>query len=78
MLKVVSAIAAAALIAGAMVAFLGTSEAVNAGIPDAALRADRLVTEQAPACLNRGWPYVDRGCEHRDTPHVRLVTTDRI
>jgi hypothetical protein len=77
MLKVLSAMAAAALIAGAIVAFLGTSEAVNAGTPDAAVKADRLATAPAPACINRGWPYFDQGCRTGQAHPVRLVTTDR-
>jgi hypothetical protein len=77
MLKVISAVAAAALIAGGIVAFLGTSATVNAGTPDAAVRGDVLATEAAPGCVNRGWPYFDHGCRSRDARTVRLVTTDR-
>jgi hypothetical protein len=78
MLKILSAIATAALIAGAIVAFIGTSETVDAGTPEAAQTANRLVNEAGSTCINRGWPYFDHGCPHGEARPVRLVTTDRI
>jgi hypothetical protein len=75
MLKIMSAMAAAALIAGGIVAFLGTGAAVNAGTAEAV--HDRRATGVPPVCVNRGWPYFDRGCRAEAHP-VRLVTTDRI
>jgi hypothetical protein len=82
MLKIFSAIAAAALIAGAIVAFPGSSDTVNAGTPEAARKVDRLITEAAPACTQRGWPYYNLGCPQKPDGSpvrpVRLISTDRL
>jgi hypothetical protein len=82
MLKIFSAIAAAALIAGAIVAFPGSSNTVSASTPEAARNGDPLITDAASACTQRGWPYYNLGCRlQRDSSPirpVRLVSTDRL
>jgi hypothetical protein len=80
MLKMVSAMVAAAVIASALVAFPGLSASVNAST--VAHKGDRLdLTLRMASCRQMAWPYYDQGCRS-DAPRpgqaVRLVTTDRI
>ena len=68
MLKTVTAIAFAALVAGAITGFPvvdPVSATSTAGVEQIA----------APTCPNRGWPY--RDCTE-GAASVRLITTDRL
>jgi hypothetical protein len=80
MLKMVSAMVAAAVIASALVAFPGLSASVSAGT--AAHKGDRLdLTLRMASCRQMAGPYYDQSCRKdagRPGPAVRLVTTDRI
>lgn len=90
MIKALTAIAAAALIATLAIVLPGMTPAVSANTPDAAgvqqpaVKGDRLAIHQlGEACSQRAWPYYDREClfEARwqgDTRKVRFVTTDRL
>ena len=79
MFKTFSALAAAAVIAGALTLLLPGFGSVNASTPPA--KTDRADTID---CERQGWPYYQRGCirdESRNAGRaktVRLVTTDRI
>lgn len=76
MTKTVLAIAAAALVAGAMVMLPALSPTVEAGI--VAQKGDRLdLTLRMASCLQRGWPY-DQACAKHSGRPVRLVSTDRL
>lgn len=84
MLKLMSAIVAAALIAAAVASFAPSSSA-DAGTPERGRKGDRLdrvAAPEAPACVERGWPYHGYGCRARSAielpPPVRLVSTDRL
>jgi hypothetical protein len=80
MLKMVSAMLAAAAIAGALVVFPGLSPSVHAGT--VARKGDRLdLTLRMASCRQMAWPYYDQSCRKdagRPGHPVRLVTTDRI
>ena len=85
MLKTVYAIAAAAIVAGAFVAFLSLAMQVeaNAHVPGA--KGDRAdIRPLAGDCSQRAWPYFEAGCL-RDARNpdgaarrVRIVSTDRL
>lgn len=85
MLKTVYAIAAAAIVAGAFVAFLSFAmqAEANAHVPGA--KGDRADARPLAAdCSQRAWPYFEAGCL-RDTRNpygqarsVRIVSTDRV
>jgi hypothetical protein len=77
MLKMVSAMVAAAVIAGALVTFPGLSASVHAGA--VAHKGDRLdLTLRMASCRQMAWPYYDQNCRKDAGRPVRLVTTDRI
>jgi hypothetical protein len=85
MIKVVYAVCAAAIIAGAFVATLSLSAQVEArgALPDA--KADRADARPlARDCSQNAWPYFEASCL-RDARHpfgqansVRLVSADRL
>lgn len=85
MLKTVYAIAAAAIVAGAFVAFLSLAMQVeaNAHVPGA--KGDRADARPlATDCSQRAWPYFEASCL-RDARNpqgtareVRIVSTDRL
>jgi hypothetical protein len=85
MLKVIYAVAAAAIVAGAFVTTLSISEQVEArgSVPGA--KVDRADARPLGAnCSNNGWPYFEAACL-RDTRNpfgqareVRIVSTDRL
>lgn len=84
-LKVLSAVAACALGAAAVLAFPGFSPEVEAGIRSQAVKADRLDYRPLPdACLTQTWPYIERGClrgsVHATNPAraVRVIALDRL
>jgi len=85
--KAISAIAAAALVAGvAVVVVPGLTEKVQASTPVAATKGDRLDIRTAvgPACSQQAWPYYETRCLRDHTRNagrarpVRLVSTDRL
>ena len=69
MFKSLAAVATAAVIAGALTGFPG----VGFVEPVSATSVVGIKAIAAPACPDRGWPY-----QHCGTPHVRLITTDRL
>jgi hypothetical protein len=85
MLKLLSIIVAAAVIAAAIVTLPGASGAVSASTPVPHAKSDRL--DARPTgwnCSQRAWPHFDRGClRDRKAPlvdarSVRVVTVDRL
>ena len=81
MIKTISAIAVAALLAGAVTLLSGLSMQVQANVP-AAGKTDR--ADMQPACEQQSWPYYQREClrDHGRnagrSAAVRIVTTDRV
>lgn len=85
MIKSLSVMAGAALVAGLLVAVPGMSRDVEASTPAPGAKADRLDFRMTgPACSQRGWPYYEANCLRdasaptRTVKSVRLVTTDRL
>jgi hypothetical protein len=80
MWKTISAIAAAALIAGAISLLPGSD--VEASAPAASVKTDR--ADLQPSCAQQGWPYYKTACLHDDSRNagrvlkVRVVSTDRV
>jgi len=85
--KAISAIAAAALVAGVAVFIVpAMTQKVEASTPVAATKGDRLDIRSAvgPTCSQQAWPYYETRClrdvsqnASRARP-VRLVSTDRL
>jgi len=72
MLKSITAITIAAVLAAAFVAFTASDNDLAAGPlakPDEATLKD---------CVQRPWPYLNCVGTHVGNPHIRLVTTDRL
>ncbi|HVY59254.1 MAG TPA: hypothetical protein VHA77_15495 [Xanthobacteraceae bacterium] len=85
MLKVLSAIAAAAVIAGAVTMIPGLAQNVEARAAQTSGKSDRLDAHPyGRACSQQAWPYFETACLRnitspiRKAPAVRLVTTDRL
>jgi hypothetical protein len=82
MLKTVSLIAAAAVLAGAAMLLPAITPEAAAVAPVPAAKSDRADT--AASCERQGWPYYEANClrdESRNAgrvPQVRIVTTDRV
>jgi hypothetical protein len=84
MLKAAYAVAAAAIVAGAFVAFLSFAMQAEANAHSPGTKSDRADTRPLAAdCSQRAWPYFEVSCL-RDTRNpygqarqVRLVSTDR-
>jgi hypothetical protein len=85
MLKVIYAVAAAAIVAGAFVTTLSVSEQVEARGSVPGVKADRADARPlGSSCSQNGWPYFETTCL-RDTRNpfgqareVRIVSTDRL
>ncbi len=84
MLKTLSAIAAAAVIAAAIAVMPGFATQVDASVPSAAKKADRLdIRPIGTECSQKAWPYFENGClrnaSNRAVPQqqVRLVSAER-
>lgn len=81
MLKIVSAVAASAAIAGFITIFPGATPAVEANASHVTVKGDRLPIA-APSCPQQAWPYFETACKgeglRTSDRKVRLVTTDRI
>ena len=83
MIKLITAVSGAAVLAGALVLMTGMSSTVEA--QKYAIKGDRLdVHTYGTACSNRGWPYFETTCL-RDTNSptrqarvIRNVSTDRL
>ena len=85
MYKILAAVVAASVFAGAAVMSPGLTETVEAHALKAGAKTDRLdLKSYGPACSQRGWPYYEADCLRngtsatRDARQVRLVTTDRL
>jgi hypothetical protein len=80
MWKTISAVAAAASIAGAITLVQGSD--VNASAPAASAKTDRADLQQN--CDQQGWPYYQIACLRDDTRNagrvlsVRMISTDRV
>ena len=84
MYRVLSAIAAVALGAAAVLALPGFSPEVEARTPPPAVKADRLdVRSTGQDCSRQAWPYYEASCiRDRSQPNgqarvVRVISTDR-
>lgn len=80
-----SALAAAALIAGAITLLPGMSQNVIAGTQPSIAKTDRLdYRPLGSECSQRGWPYFENGCLRDPSDRrgfakeVRIVTPDRV
>jgi hypothetical protein len=82
MLKTVSLIAAAAVLAGAAMLLPAITPEAAAVAPVPATKSDRADTPAS--CDRQGWPYYDANCLHDESRNagrvrqVRIVTTDRV
>jgi hypothetical protein len=77
MLKMVSAIIAAAVIAAALVMVPGLSQSADA--KTAKHKGDRLdLALRTANCQQMAWPYYDQSCRKNVVRPVRRVTTDRL
>ena len=83
MIKAFSAIAAAAFIAAAMTVLPGFAPQVEASVPQALAKGDRLEVRTAgKECSQQSWPNFDASClraanSKSTVREVRLVTADR-
>jgi hypothetical protein len=82
MIKLVTAISAAALLAGVAVMIPGMTPSVEAHMYG--VKGDRLDNHSyGPTCSQRGWPYFETSCLRnlttatRDAHEVRVVSIDR-
>ena len=80
MIKAISAIAAAAFIAAALTVLPGFAPQVEASVPQALAKGDRL--EVRTDCSQQSWPNFDASClraagSKSMVKEVRLVTADR-
>ena len=85
MLKTIYAIAAAAIVAGAFVAFLSLAMQVEANAHVPGPKGDRAdIRTLAGDCSQRAWPYFEAAClRDARNPYgvarqVRIVSTDRL
>jgi hypothetical protein len=82
MWKAISAISAAALIAGSISLIPGFSPEAAATAPDLSAKTDR--ADMPQSCPEQGWPYYKASCLHDGSRNagrmlkVRIVSTDRI
>jgi hypothetical protein len=84
MLKVISAVAAAAIVAGSVVLFPGLSPRVEASSA-LAVKSDRADARSlSTACSQRTWPYIEAACLRDDrnpqgqAHEVRFIPLDRL
>jgi hypothetical protein len=82
MLKTVSLIAAAAVLAGAAMLLPAVTPEVAASAHFPAAKSDRV--DNPVSCERQGWPYYEANClrdENRNAgrvQQVRIITTDRV
>jgi hypothetical protein len=83
MIKAISAIAAAAFIAAALTVLPGFAPKVEASVPQALAKGDRLEIRSAGTdCSQQSWPNFEASClrtagSRSMVKEVRLVTADR-
>ena len=83
MIKALSAIVAAAFVAAALTILPGFAPQVEAGVPQALAKGDRLdIRPIGPDCSQQAWPNFEASCLRRigsktQVIEVRLVTADR-
>jgi hypothetical protein len=83
MIKAVSAIAVAALVAAALTVLPGFAPQVEASVPQALAKADRLdIHHIGPNCSQQAWPNFEAAClrgagSKAMIREARLVTADR-
>ena len=83
MIKTLSAIAIAALVAAALTGLPGCAPQVEASVPQALAKADRLDVHTVGAnCSQKAWPNFEASCLHvagskTMIRQARLVTADR-
>ncbi|WP_454619165.1 hypothetical protein [Bradyrhizobium cenepequi] len=83
MIKALSAVAVAAFIAAALTVLPGFAPQVEASVPRALAKADRLdIRPAAKDCTQQNWPNFDASClrnaaGHATVREARLVTADR-
>jgi len=82
MIKALSAVAIAALIAGAITLLPSFAPQVEAGVVEPTVKADRLPGRTlSPACAEQNWPNIDASCLRRGDAKAiqpaRLVTGNR-
>ena len=83
MVKILAAIAGAALLAGTIVLLSGMGPIDPASSALAYGKADRLdIRSYGPGCTERGWPYYEATClrsvDNGDVKRVRVITLDRL
>jgi hypothetical protein len=83
MLKAFSAIAIAALVAATLTMLPGFAPEVEASVPQALAKGDRLdIRPVGPSCSQQAWPNFDPSClrvagSRTAIREARLVTADR-
>jgi len=85
MLKIIYAVGAAAILAGAFIGTLALTDAVQARGSNPAIKADRAdLRPLGEACSQHAWPYYEAACL-RDARNsfgvarpVRIVSTDQL
>jgi hypothetical protein len=83
MIKALSAIAIAAFIAAALTILPGFAPQVEASVPQALAKADRLnINTVGPSCSQKAWPNFEASClrvagTKTMIKEARLVTADR-
>jgi len=83
MIKALSAVTIAAFIAAAVTIFPSFAPPVEASVPHALAKADRLpIALVNAACAGQNWPNIEAACLRRTNSKAtvqsaRIVTTDR-
>jgi hypothetical protein len=82
MIKALSAIAIAAFVAAALTILPGFAPKVEASVPFALAKGDRLDIHVGPSCSQRAWPNFEVSCLRVAGSKIvireaRLVTADR-
>jgi hypothetical protein len=83
MIKAISAVAVAAFVAAALTILPGFAPQVEASVPVALAKGDRLDIKQAgPGCSEQAWPNFEASCLRNaagknSVREARLVTADR-
>jgi hypothetical protein len=83
MIKALSAVTIAAFAAAAMTILPSFAPPVEASVPQALAKTDRLpIRAASAACVGQNWPNIDVSCLRRSNSKaaiqpVRVVTTDR-
>jgi hypothetical protein len=83
MIKAISAVAVAAFIAAALTILPGFAPKVEASVPVALAKGDRLDVKQVGRdCSQQAWPNFEASClraagDKKSVREVRLVTADR-